>query len=1294
MQETEENSVDTLKGRRVGAYQLENEVGRGGMGAVYRAVRVDGEFDQVVAVKLIKRGMDTDMILRRFRRERQILATLNHPNIAYFLGGGSTEDGLPYFVMEYIDGLPLFKYCSNNQLTIRERLIVFRQICWAVAAAHEKQIVHRDLKPSNIMVKADGKPKLLDFGIAKVLDPELMVTDGEPTATQLRVMTPEYASPEQVSGEKLDSSSDIYSLGVILYELLTGHRPYRIRRQLNDEIARVIREEIPTNPSGSITREGDLVPENGGEMSLEKIFATRRSSADELRRELSGDLDKVVLKALRKRPAERYRSAIEFADDITKYLDGRPVSAEYYVSMTDIAVPRKRENLSIAILPFKVISRGDDPDTGNEFVGLGLADALISRLSGVQRLVVRPTTSVLPFGQTTPFEAAKRLDVDFVLDGNVRVIGGRIRVSVQLYSSARDTAEWAKAFDKEVGDVLELEDSLAEQVTSALLPQITAEERRRLGRRGTNSPEAYGAYLRGRYFWSRFTDEGLIKAVEEFSRAIEIDPDYALPYLGIADYYIWAAIFGQIPSSDGFPKARDAARKALEIDDSLGEAYSIFAFVVLLYDWNFQDAEQLAKKAVEFSPNNPFAHECYSNFLTAQGRFEEGIAEIRRAEALDPVSPRAILMTAWTLYQARRFDDAVAKARKAVAMQDNFPQGSLHLGNALIHIGNLDEAVSVLRQSAEGWGRSGLPRYILAFARAAQGNQDAVQKILQRMLALESESYIKPYFIAMAYVAAGEHDKAFEYFQKAIDERNEWLLWFGTDPKLDPIRNDPRYLQILRQTNNPIVDRNISFSADSANTGERERSIAVLPFHFVSTGESGSSAGEYLSLGLADAVTMRLSNIRKFIVRPTSSVLPFAAREIDPMTAGRELGVEFVIDGIIRRVGEQIRVTAQLLDVRENATRWSASFSEKLKDVLELEDSISEQVTRNLLPKLTGNDEFQIAKRGTNDPEAHDAYLQGRFFWNQFTPDSFPKSCSSFLRAIDLDPNYALAYVGIGDYYTWAGIYGLLRPQESHPRAFEAAQKALELDPTLAEAHALMGLYYSNTQRFGEAEASYRMSIDLNPNYPLAHEWLSSVLIGTGRFAEGIKELTLAEELNPMSLRPKVLSAWTIYQTRDFENAAKKGYELLQLNPEFMQSHLQLSNILLEMGKYEEALEHAKKAVEMEPHSPLPFYSYCFALARIGDEEIAEKIINEWETIAQTAYVPPYFLGMAYLSIGKADRGFEYLDLACKELSAWAIWFGTEPKLDPFRSDPRYLALVKATNNPIVQLFDENNRIP
>ncbi len=1274
--------ASSMIGRRIGVYRLEEEVGRGGMGVVYRGVRVDGEFDQTVAVKLIKRGMDTDLILKRFRRERQITAALNHPNIAYFFGGGSTDDGLPYFVMEFIVGHPLYKYCDQKRLTLKERLALFRQICWAVQAAHDIHVIHRDLKPSNIMVNLDGKPKLLDFGIAKALDPQLMSTDDVPTATQMRAMTPEYASPEQISGETVAPTSDIYSLGVILYELLTGHRPYRFRRRIADEVARVIREEEPTNPSGSLTHDEVLLPQNGSEPTLDKVLEARNSSLESLRRELTGDLDRIVLKALRKRPSDRYRTSAEMADDITNYLEGRPVNAEYFVSAASTPRPKVTDKLSIAILPFKSLGQVGG-DTGDEFMGIGLADALISRMSGVHRLVVRPTSSVLQFVNTDPFDAGGRLGVDFVLDGNVRMSGSRIRVSVQLLNVSDNSTRWAKAFDSEMTDVLDLEDKISEQVMGSLIPQLTREEQARVEKRGTNIPAAYEAYLRGRYFWSKFTDPDLRRAVEAFDQAIEMDPDYVWPYIGLAEYYTWSAIFGETPSLEAFPKALAAARRALEIDDGLGEAYAALAFAILLSDWNWVDGEFLAKRAIELSPNYPFAHECYSNYLIAQGRFDEGLAEMALAEELDPVSPRTILMTSWALYQCRRFGEAVAKARKANAMQPEFPQGLLHLGNTLTGAGQYEEAVACLRQSSELWGDSGLPRYMLAHARAASGDMDSARKVLDKMLQTAERKHVKPYFIAMCYVAVGEYDAAFEWFERGLTEGNEWLIWFGVEPKLDPIRHDPRYLRILQATNNPIADEHRARDVSTPPTGEPERSIAVLPFKAIGAHDTGSGEDEYLSLGLADAVTMRLSNVRKFLVRPTSSVLPFAGTDVDPFAAGRELGVDFVVDGIIRHIGGRIRVTAQLLNVVENSTRWSASFAEEFTDVLELEDSISEQVTKQLVPQLTGDDKRKLAKRGTNNAEAHDAYLQGRYFWNQFIPDSFAKAITAFRRAVELDPDYALAHVGVADYYTWACIYGIEKPAEGFPKVFESAHTALKIDPSLAEAHAALGLYYSNIQEWERAEEYYRQSLDINPNYPLAHEWLSAVLVGTKRFEEGTREILIAEQLDPLSLRPKVLSAWTIYQAGNYDLALTKARELVRLNPGFMQSHLQLANILTETEDIATALTHARRASEIEPHSPLPMYVLCFGLVRAGELAEAEKLVATWTAAAQTTYVPPYFLALPHAALGNKELAVELLEKARLEQSGWILWLATEPKLDSLRDYPGFIKLLKKTGLPI-----------
>ncbi|HKP12446.1 MAG TPA: protein kinase, partial [Blastocatellia bacterium] len=323
--------LSDMIGERIGAYLVVGELGRGGMGAVYLAERADSEFRRRVAVKVVKRGMDTDSILRRFRNERQILAALDHPNIARLLDGGTTDDGRPYFVMEYIDGEPITQYCDARQLGIAERLRLFQQVCAALSYAHDNLVIHRDVKPSNILVASGGTPKLLDFGIAKLLNPELAHDTLAPTTLSVRPMTPEYASPEQVKGEPVTPASDQYSLGVLLYELLTGHRPYSTRKGTFPEVARVVCEETPERPSRLVTLTRDAVTAGDEEaktaITLQAICQSRGVTADALRRQLESGLDNIILLSLRKEPAERYASVAELSADIGRFLNGQPVAA-------------------------------------------------------------------------------------------------------------------------------------------------------------------------------------------------------------------------------------------------------------------------------------------------------------------------------------------------------------------------------------------------------------------------------------------------------------------------------------------------------------------------------------------------------------------------------------------------------------------------------------------------------------------------------------------------------------------------------------------------------------------------------------------------------------------------------------------------------------------------------------------------------------------------------------------------------------------------------------------------------
>lgn len=1278
---------DPVIGKILGVYRIEREIGRGGMGAVYEATRIDGEFRHRVAIKLVKRGMDTDFILKRFRNERQILAALDHPHIAHLLGGGSTDDGRPYFVMEFIEGQPIYQHCDLNRVSIRDRLRMFLRVCDAVHYAHQKKILHRDLKPTNILVSAEGVPKLLDFGIAKLVDPEGDSDSAPVTATAMRLMTVEYASPEQVQGLPLSYLSDVYSLGVILYELLTGHRPYRFRSRMPHEIARAIIEDLPDRPSTAVGRTEPSLPVTYVDheaLTITHLAEMRHETVEGLRRELVGNLDNIVLYALQKDPERRYPSAATLRDDILAYVRNEPVSAPEALRTSrrsrttgELPTPQRK---SLAVLPLRVLNPAAGADTDSTFLSFGMADAVITKLSGVRGLAVRPTSAVLRYGESTdPLVAGRELGVSYVLDGRIRLAGQRMRVSLQLLEVENGASVWAGQFDEEFKDALELEDSVSAHVAEALLPQLTDTERMRLRKRGTNNSQAFEACMRGRYFWNAFTPESLQKAFTCFEQAIALDPEYALPQVGLADFYNWISVIGVMSAAEALPKAKAAATRALELNDQLGEAYAALAFTTLCYDMNWEATEPLVRRALELNPNYPHAYECESYLYTTTGRFAEGIAALRRAEDLDPESHRMVLMSAWTLYQARRFDDSIVKAEKVLELEEYYPQGFLHLGNALERAGRTDEAIAALRKCAEMMPGA-MTDYMLCFALRDAGQLDEARQVRDQMIGRSETEYVMPFFRAMANVAVGDLDEAFVWFENSLANHDEWMIWFGTDPKLDVIRSDPRYEDLLRRTNNPLGDR--TGAQTEPITAKTAKSIAVLPFKMFTAGSGGDSGDEYLSVGLADSLISRFSNVRRFVVRPTSSVLRFSEAS-DSFAAGRELGVDFVVDGSIRRVADRVRVTVQLLSVAENSTRWARSFDESVADVLALEDSISEQVTEALVPHLTGEDRLRLSKRGTQNPQAYQAYIRGRYFWNKLTGDSLNKAHDSFQLAIQLDPLYALAYVGLADFYNWAGIFGVMPAVDSIPRAEEAACTALEIDPELGEAYAALGLLEDERFEWAKSEDYYRRALALNPNDPYAHEWLSAVLVGTGRFELGLQHIHRSEELTPLSPRAMTMTAWSLYQTRDFTGSVAKAQQIIELAPHYPQGYLQLGNALDQLGRAEESVEASSRALELMPRSGMPQYQLCFAYVRAGQPEKAREITEELTALAAKQYIKPYFLGMCHLALNELDTAFAYLDTALEECDPFYNWLGTEAKFDFVRSDARFIRIFRATNNPM-----------
>ncbi|HEY0459907.1 MAG TPA: tetratricopeptide repeat protein [Pyrinomonadaceae bacterium] len=1281
------DKTSSMIGKRLGVYVLTKELGRGGMGAVYLAERADGEFRQRVALKVIKRGMDTDFIVRRFRNERQILATLDHPNIARLLDGGTTDDGLPFFVMEYIEGSPVYRFSDAKRLSITERLKLFVKICNAVEYAHENLIIHRDIKPTNILVTGDGMPKLLDFGIAKILNPELAADSIDPTATAMRMMTPEYASPEQVRGEVVTKVSDIYSLGVLLYELLTGHRPYRLKNRALHEIARVICEEQPDTLGSSLTRDENFVPTsaNNEKTTLEAVFESRSTSREALKRELSGDLERVVFKALRKDPDERYESARELAADITRYLDGEPVLApEYHPARQALTQSLHRTNpgeISVAVLPLKLLGAGANGDTGDDYLCIGLADALITRLSNVRRFVVRPTSSVLKYGSgdTEPFTAGEELGVNYVVDGNIRRVGTRLRVTVQLLNTSEGAARWAEKFDEEFTDVLTLEDTISEKIAEALMPQLTGDERDKLKKRGTNSAEAFEHYLHGRHYWNSFTEDGFAKAIVAYYQAIAHDPDYALAYAGIADYHNWLGVYGVLPSKECFQSAVENATKAIELDPELGEAYASLAFAQHGGNFEWSESERNFQTALRLNPNVAETHVWYSIKLTTEGRFTAGINHATRAVELDPQTPFNQHNLGWILYYARQFDKSLRQYQKTAAMFPFYPLAHYGLAWVLRYLGRFEEAVGAANRAQELMRESIFSLHVQGQTFAAAGMREQAEVNLEKLERLSEKQFVSPYHTALIYAFLDDREKALRLLESCSITSEAWLVWLGVEPAFDTLRADPRFKAVLARTGNPILGRDQSSEKPNPT-------IAVLPFKVINAASAQSTDDKFLGVGLADALITRLSNIRKFIVRPTSSVLRYDT-ENNPFNAGAELGVDFLIDGNIRRVGETLRVTVQLLAIEQGATRWAQRFDEHVTDFLTLEDSISEQIVEELLPQLTGEDREQLKKRGTNDPQAYEAYLRGRYFWNKFTGESFPKAFEAFSEAVKLDPNFAQAHVGLADYYIWLCIFGVLPSLEAFPKAKAAAARALEIDPELGEAYTTLAFATTiHDWDWEKAEQLFRRAIELSPNYSNVHEWYSNYLAAVGRFDEAIAASTRAIELNPLSARGRVMNGWLLYQTRHFRRATAEAEKAIEMEKDFPQGLLHLGNALDKAGRSDEAIVALRECIRLWQDAALPKAILCHALVNAGREAEAREALADILDDNGRHHVKPYFVAVAYAAFDdRRDAAFEWLEKAFEDRNEWLIWLGIEPKFDSLRDDPRYFQLLERMNNPIVR---------
>jgi serine/threonine-protein kinase len=787
-------------GKTLGRYHILEKLGEGGMGVVYRAR--DRNLGRDVAIKILPEGTLADSeARRRFRKEAEALSKLSHPNIET-IHDFDTENGGDYMVVEFIPGVTLDERVAAGPLPEKEILRLGEQLAEGLVAAHAQQILHRDMKCGNVRLTTDGRLKILDFGLAKLLESPDQQSGSdhgatETVMTQGLIGTVPYMPPEQLQGEPCDARSDLYSAGVVLYEMATGRRPFE--------------ENLAATLTDAILHRTPVVPRA-------------------LNARLSPELERIIVKLLEKDPDVRYQSAQELLVDLRRLrtptvavpiAPPRSARGRWRVAVAGAVVlllvvlavwfvGRRLAKLpgssatpridSLAVLPLADLSG----DPGQEYFADGMTEALIADLAKIKALKVISRTSIMRYKRTDKSlpRIAEELGVDAVVEGSVLRSGDRVRITAQLVEAATDRSMWTMTYERDLRDILALQREVARAIAGEIQIALTPEESARLAGGRLVDPAAHEAYLKGRYFWNQRTPEQLQRALDDFQRSIEIDPEYGLAYSGLADTYILLGNFGVVEAESAYREAKAAATRALELDDTLAEAHTSLAGVLQDHEWNWSAAEREYQLALKLNANYATARHWYATLLHMIGRFEEAVEQIETARRLDPFSLRINSDVGLTNYYARRYDRAASAYRRTLELDPDFTPAHAGLGQVYEQQGLFDQAVAEL-EKAKALKVGGLENGSLGHAYARAGRLKQARQVLAELNRRARSESISPFEVALIHIGLGENEEALNWLETAYEERDFWIEHIKIDPRLDPLRPHPRFQELLRRMKFP-----------------------------------------------------------------------------------------------------------------------------------------------------------------------------------------------------------------------------------------------------------------------------------------------------------------------------------------------------------------------------------------------------------------------------------------------------------------------------------------------------------
>lgn len=748
-------------GIHIGPYEILSLLGAGGMGEVYKAR--DNRLRRIIALKTLPAETIADNARRqRFLLEAQAASQLNHPNIVTIYDV-LEENGLCFIAMEYVAGITLDLSCAGTGLPLQDAMKYAEEIADALTVAHAAGIIHRDLKPANIIVSADGRVKLLDFGLAKLFDPTSSAPDAETAAVHTRtgqiVGTAAYMSPEQAEGRELDARSDIFSFGLVLYEMLCGQRAF-VGDSWISTLASILRDEPRPLP--------------------------------DLKASIPAALKQHVMRCLRKDPAQRFQTMLEVKQAIRAAASSKAHAA---ASSEASSVERnEEESASIAVLPFANLSA----DKENEYFSDGLAEEIINALTKVPELKVIARTSAFTFrGQEQNLRSiGEKLKVGTILEGSVRRAGNHVRVTAQLIRISDESHLWSERYDREMTDIFAIQDDISQAIASALKVKLA----RQRGR--TENIEAYQSYLKGIYWYQRYNPESLAKAKAAFERALELDPAYAPAYAGLAVFYYGLGALSIKRMIDMAPLAKSASQRALEIDSTLSEAHSVLGMVVGAVEFDWKSAERHIQAAIAVDPVPPLARlRCGLYFLTPQQRFDEAVVQYKRALETDPLSMMAHFGLAFVWYCKRQYDDAIEHAARAADLYPEYWLVHLAMGMALSQKGELQKSIASLEKTVQLSPSFTLASGFLAAAYARFGSTEKAERLIEELRQRSSKQYVSPTGFAIYYAALRDRETALEHLYASFADRDPYVTRMAAEPYFDFLHAESRYRELMDRMN-------------------------------------------------------------------------------------------------------------------------------------------------------------------------------------------------------------------------------------------------------------------------------------------------------------------------------------------------------------------------------------------------------------------------------------------------------------------------------------------------------------